>query len=144
MPWNQRRMNAPLCPTVPLINVQIGSADRCDFYFNQNFRTAEFRHSHLTDFCAGCGGWLHDCEHGLLHKPASRQKQQILAPCLRLRGLVRFRAIGRRRGRLGKLCLGYSQVNLRIRMKRALRQACVFSGTPSREQIQPRYLKDLC
>src|SRR5271165_5143395 len=70
---NQRRMNAPLRPSVPLINVQIRAADGCNFNFDQNFVAAECRDFDFANLSPGSGMRFHYSLHGLLHPERSRK-----------------------------------------------------------------------
>ncbi len=83
--WNQRRMNAVLRPTVPVIDMQVGAADGCDLYFNQNVVAPEAGDFDFPDLRARRSLRLYDGKHGGRHEgylmnSASDTKRLILAP----------------------------------------------------------------
>ena len=67
MSWNQRRMNAALRPAVPLVDVEIGSANGSDLDLDQNIGGAEGGNFHFTNFGAGGSRGFHHRLHGFRH-----------------------------------------------------------------------------
>src|SRR5208282_2002118 len=61
---NERRMNAPLRPAVPFIDVEIGAADGGDFDFDEDVGVAIAWNFDFADFRARRGFRLDHCEHG--------------------------------------------------------------------------------
>src|SRR5205085_5094861 len=55
VPGNERRMNAPLGPAIPLVDVEVGAADGSDFHFDQNIRASEAWDLDLANLGAGAG-----------------------------------------------------------------------------------------
>ena len=72
-------MDPPLCPSVPLVNVQIGAADGRDLDLHQNFRASELRNLNLADLGAGGGTRFQNCLHNIWHS-AHGTKLKILHP----------------------------------------------------------------
>src|SRR5205823_7064288 len=58
VPWNERGMNALLRPSVPIVDMQIGSADGRDFHFHQNVAGPEAGNLDVANFSAGAAGRL--------------------------------------------------------------------------------------
>src|SRR5689334_22671512 len=67
MPWNQRRMDPSLCPSVPLVYMEIGSADGGDLYFYKDVCPPKSRNFDLADLRPGSGIWLDYGEHRAGH-----------------------------------------------------------------------------
>ena len=63
VPWNQRWMNAALRPTVPVVNVKIGAANRCNSHLHQHVATPERGNLHLAKFRARRCFWLDHRQH---------------------------------------------------------------------------------
>ena len=77
MPGNQRRMNPSLSPSVPLINMQIGAADRGHSDFDQNFCAAKCGHLHLSNFRSRRRIALHNCQHRFRHLDHFRKNNRF-------------------------------------------------------------------
>src|SRR5579863_623353 len=67
---DERRMDALLRPAVPLVNVQVGTADRRNLDLNQNVVASEGGNLHLSDLRARCSFCFYDCKHFVRHEPA--------------------------------------------------------------------------
>src|SRR5438477_3645208 len=82
---DQRRMNAPLRPAIPFVDVEVGAADGGDFYFDQNIRASEAWDFDLANLGAGGGLRFDHRQHGIAHESdllrttRSRRKLFILA-----------------------------------------------------------------
>src|SRR5882724_3467202 len=72
MPRNQRRMNAPLGPTIPVVDMQIGPADGRNFDLDQYFTRTKLWNRNFADFRTGRSGGLYYCKHGCGHMRVSR------------------------------------------------------------------------
>jgi len=68
VPGNQRRMNAFLRPSIPVINMQISSADGRDVHLNQDFVGAEGRNVYFANLRAGRGLRLDHRQHCCCHE----------------------------------------------------------------------------
>ena len=68
MSWNQRRMNAVLRPAVPVVDVQIGTANRGDLDLYQHIGTPKRGNFHFANFRPGRGFWLDHRQHGCGHE----------------------------------------------------------------------------
>ncbi len=69
MPRNQRRMNAVLRPAIPVVNVQIGSADRGYLHLDQYIAAPEGRNLYLADVRSGRCFRFDDRQHCCSHMP---------------------------------------------------------------------------
>src|SRR6185437_10732526 len=67
VPGDERRMNAALRPGVPVIDVQVGAADRGYFDFDQNVGQADLGDGNVADFGARLRLGLHHGQHGFSH-----------------------------------------------------------------------------
>ena len=76
VPRNQRRMNAPLGPRIPVVDVQIGSADTRGLHAHQHFAGTGAGNRYLAQFDAGRGLGLHNGLHGGGHKRGPSLKRQ--------------------------------------------------------------------
>ena len=55
MSGNKWRVDAALCPRIPVVDVKVGAANRCHFYLNQNVRGPDFWNGDVTDLRARLG-----------------------------------------------------------------------------------------
>ena len=63
MPGNQRRMNAVLRPAVPVVNVQVGAADRRDLHLDQHVGAPEGGNLYFANLRARRRFRLHHRQH---------------------------------------------------------------------------------
>src|SRR5579864_5472845 len=68
VPGNERRMDATLCPAVPLVDVQVGAADGGDFDFHQDLGATVARNLDFSNIRTGCGLRFHHRQHGIGHQ----------------------------------------------------------------------------
>ena len=64
----QWRMNAPLRPLVPVVDVKVGTTDGSNFDFDENVCGAEFGFRYLADFAARRRCGLDYGKHGVGHE----------------------------------------------------------------------------
>src|SRR5579864_7471339 len=67
---DERWVDALLRPAVPLVNVQVSTADRRNFHLNQNVIASERGNLHLSNLRPGCSFCFYDCKHFVRHEPA--------------------------------------------------------------------------
>ena len=72
MTGNQRRVNALLRPSVPIVDMQIGPADGGDLHLHQHIVGAEAGNFDVADFSAGAAGGLDHGQHGCGHQRGPR------------------------------------------------------------------------
>ena len=68
VPGNERRMDAALCPAVPLVDVQVGAADGGYFDFHQDVGATVARNLDFPNIRTGCGLRFHHRQHGIGHQ----------------------------------------------------------------------------
>src|SRR5262249_32421047 len=61
MPRNKWRMNAPLRPAVPFVDMKVGAADRGDFDFDENVGAPDGWNFDLPNLSSRSGIRLHYC-----------------------------------------------------------------------------------
>src|SRR5271157_989701 len=71
VPGNQRRMNAALCPLVPLVNVQVGAAYGRHLDLDQYVGQAKLRFGNFADLRARRGLRLYHGKHRIWHESGS-------------------------------------------------------------------------
>ncbi len=69
---DERRVNTTLSPLVPVVDVQVGAADRSDLDIDEDFIGSKFGAGNFTDLCAGSRLRLYDSKHGIGHENDSR------------------------------------------------------------------------
>ena len=67
VPRNEWRVNAALCPAIPLVYVQVGAADGRDLNLYQRVRAAEAGNFNFSNLRSRRGFRLHDGQHGVGH-----------------------------------------------------------------------------
>ena len=108
MARNQRRLDAPLRPRIPVEDVQVRAAHAGRQNADQHFAGAGHRHGHFTQFDAGRGMCFNNRFHSIRHIGQSSSIQQTYQSTncgsSRARGLVEKRA-EEQLGREGKSVL---------------------------------------
>src|SRR5580700_6677816 len=70
VPRDERWMNAVLRPAVPLVNVQVGAADRRNLHSYQNVVASECGNLDFSNLSTGCCFCLYYRKHCVRHEPA--------------------------------------------------------------------------